>query len=97
VPLVLNTDLPKIKLFKKGKVRDIYDLDDKLLIIATDRISAFDVILNDGIPNKGRVLTELSCFWFDFTADIIKNHLITPDVNKYPAELTEYKNIIMKT
>lgn len=95
MPLVLNTDLPKIKLFKKGKVRDIYDLDDKLLIIATDRISAFDVVLNDGIPNKGRVLTELSCFWFDFTADIIKNHLITPDVNKYPAELTEYKNIIM--
>ncbi len=94
MPIILNTNLPKIKLFKKGKVRDIYDLLDKLLIVATDRISAFDVILNDGIPNKGQVLTGLSCFWFDFTSDIIKNHLITSDVALFPSELIEYRDIL---
>lgn len=64
------------------------------MIVATDRISAFDVVLNDAIPNKGRVLTELSCFWFNFTRDIIKNHLITSDVDQYPKELSEFKEVL---
>ena len=74
--IVLNTDLKSLKLFKRGKVRDIYDLDDKLLIVATDRISAFDVVIPSGIPQKGRILTALSLFWFDFCQDIIANHII---------------------
>jgi len=92
--IILGTDLANIKLFKKGKVRDIYEIGDQLLIVATDRISAFDVILQDGIPDKGRILTELSCFWFNFTADIIKNHLITNDITLYPSELRKYSNIL---
>lgn len=92
--MILNTNLPNIKLYKKGKVRDIYDLDDKLLIVATDRISAFDVVLNEGIPDKGRVLTELSVFWFNYTSDIIKNHLITSDFSCFPQELQNYKEIL---
>ena len=74
--IVLNTDLKSLRLFKRGKVRDIYELGDKLLLVATDRISAFDVVLPSGIPQKGRVLTALSLFWFDFCRDIITNHLI---------------------
>jgi len=74
--IVLDTDLKSLTLFKRGKVRDIYELDDRLLIIATDRISAFDVVLPSGISQKGRVLTALSLFWFDFCQDIIPNHLI---------------------
>ncbi len=92
--MVLKTNFPDVKLYKKGKVRDVYDLDDKLLIIATDRISAFDVVLNDGIPNKGAVLNELSCFWFKFTEDIIKNHLITNNVDLYPNELKKYSDTL---
>lgn len=92
--IVVQSELKKIKLFKKGKVRDIYEIEDKLLIVATDRISAFDVVLNDAIPNKGKVLTGLSCFWFDYTKDIIKNHLITSDVALFPSELIEYKEIL---
>ncbi|MCX7785285.1 MAG: phosphoribosylaminoimidazolesuccinocarboxamide synthase [candidate division WOR-3 bacterium] len=92
--MIINTDFPDLKLYKRGKVRDVYDLDDKLLIIATDRISAFDVVLNDGIPNKGIVLNELSCFWFNFTKDIVKNHLITNEVNVYPLELKKYADIL---
>jgi len=79
---LLQTDLPGIKLLNRGKVRDIYDLGDTLLIVATDRISAFDFILASGIPDKGRVLTRMSKFWFTFTAGITKNHLITTDVQK---------------
>lgn len=74
--VILSTELKNLKLFKRGKVRDIYDLEDRLLIIATDRISAFDVVLPNGIPEKGKVLTALSLFWFDFTQDLIPNHLI---------------------
>jgi phosphoribosylaminoimidazole-succinocarboxamide synthase len=91
---ILNADLPNIKLFKKGKVRDVYNLDDKLLIVVTDRISAFDIVLNAGIPNKGRVLTELSGFWFNFTSDIIKNHMITTDIEEFPKELLIYKETL---
>jgi len=73
---ILGTELKNVKFYKRGKVRDIYELKDRLLIVATDRISAFDVVLPNGIPQKGKVLTVLSRFWFDFTQDIVANHLI---------------------
>ena len=87
---LLQTDLPGVNLLNRGKVRDIYDLGDSLLIVATDRISAFDFILASGIPDKGRVLTQMSKFWFGFTAGITKNHLITTDVQKMGHELEQY-------
>ncbi len=83
---LLQTHLP-LKLFGKGKVRDTYDLGDKLLMIATDRLSAFDVVLPDGIPSKGQVLTRLSIFWFQETAQIIPNHFISANLNDYPPEV----------
>ncbi|MEO0083445.1 MAG: phosphoribosylaminoimidazolesuccinocarboxamide synthase [candidate division WOR-3 bacterium] len=92
--LILTTNFPDLKLFKRGKVRDIYDFGSELLIVATDRISAFDVVLQDGIPNKGIILTKLSCFWFNFTAEIVKNHLITSDVNLFPNETYKYRDIL---
>jgi phosphoribosylaminoimidazole-succinocarboxamide synthase len=73
---LLDTNLKSLNLFKRGKVRDIYDLEDRLLIVATDRISAFDVVLPNGIPQKGKILTALSFFWFDFSGDIIANHVL---------------------
>ena len=88
--VVLNTNFPKLKLFAKGKVRDIYEVGDNLLLVSTDRISAFDVIMNQGIPYKGMVLTKISEFWFNLTKDIIPNHFITADVNNYPDECKEY-------
>jgi len=69
---------------KQGKVRDIFDLGDQLLIVATDRLSAFDVVLPDGIPNKGKVLTQISAFWFDHMADSVRNHVVATDVRKFP-------------
>lgn len=72
---------------RQGKVRDIYEVDDQLVLIATDRISAFDYVLGSGIPDKGKVLTQLSAFWFEQTRDIVPNHLITIDVNEFPAQL----------
>ena len=81
-PALLQSDLPSLKLLSRGKVRDIYDLGSELLIVATDRISAFDSILASGIPDKGRILTALSEFWFRFTAGIARNHLATTDVSK---------------
>ena len=86
--------LKEFNLFKKGKVRDVYDLDDKLLIISTDRISCFDVILPTCIPNKGAILTQLSIFWFEFTKDIIPNHLITTNVDDFPEELRKYEDVL---
>ncbi len=80
--VVLQTDIPELGPVKRGKVRDIYDLGDKLLIVATDRISAFDVVNESGIPGKGKVLTALSLFWFDYLGDITANHLITADVKE---------------
>jgi len=89
--VLLNTDLPGLDLYASGKVRDIYRIDnDHLLFIATDRISAFDYVLATGIPQKGRVLTQLSLFWFDFLKDIVPNHLATADVRQYPHELQKY-------
>lgn len=89
--ILLYTDFKDLKLFKRGKVRDVYDLGDKLLIVSTDRISCFDVVLPNGIPYKGKVLTGLSIFWFGLIQDIIPNHLITSDVGSYPKELQKYK------
>ena len=88
--VILKTNFPKLKFIKSGKVRDIYDLGEYFLIISTDRLSAFDVIMGQGIPFKGKVLTKISEFWFDYTKDIIKNHLVTTDVNKFPIECLEY-------
>jgi phosphoribosylaminoimidazole-succinocarboxamide synthase len=90
--ILLYTDFKDLKLFRRGKVRDVYDLDDKLLIVSTDRISCFDVVLPNGIPGKGKVLTSISCFWFEFIKDIIPHHLITADVEQYPKELQKYKS-----
>jgi len=83
-PIVLETNLAGLAPPKRGKVRDIYDLGDSLLIIATDRISAFDVVLPNAIPEKGRVLTRISEYWFSKTADIVKNHLIATELKDFP-------------
>jgi phosphoribosylaminoimidazole-succinocarboxamide synthase len=92
--ILLQTDFSDIKLLRRGKVRDVYDLGDQLLIVATDRISCFDVVLGCGIPEKGKVLTKISLFWFDYLKDITENHLLTADVSKYPKNLQKYKNIL---
>jgi len=92
-PVLLRTDFPDLALHASGKVRDIYQLDDKhLLFVATDRISAFDYVLATGIPHKGRVLTQLSLFWFDFLRDIVPNHLVTADVERYPGPARKYSD-----
>ena len=89
--VLLQTDFPELKLHASGKVRDVYLLDqDRLLFVATDRISAFDYVLATGIPHKGRVLTQISLFWFEFLRDLVPNHLITADVSQYPAALQKY-------
>ena len=92
--VVLETDLAGLKIFKKGKVRDLYDLEEKLLIVATDRISAFDCVLPDGIPYKGKILSGLSEFWFSLTRDIIPNHLITTKEEDFPPQLREFRDIL---
>ena len=92
--LLLGTDIKEHPLFTKGKVRDVYDLKDKLLIVATDRISAFDFVLPDGIPDKGKILTQMSLFWFDFVKEIIPTHLITARVDDFPKDLKKYKDIL---
>ena len=89
--VLVNTNFPDLKLHASGKVRDVYSVDaDHLLFVATDRISAFDYILATGIPNKGRVLTQISLFWFEFLRDIVPNHVATADVNQYPEVLRKY-------
>lgn len=88
--VLLQTDFPELTLHARGKVRDLYNLDGHLLFVATDRISAFDYVLGTGIPEKGRVLTQISLFWFDFLRDIVNNHLVTARVEEYPALLRRY-------
>ena len=88
------TDFKDLKLLKRGKVRDVYDLEDKLLIVATDRISCFDVVLPTAIPYKGEILTRLSVFWFEFTKDVIPNHLISGDIKDYPSPLKKYEQVL---
>lgn len=91
---VLSTNFPDLKLFRKGKVRDVYEAGENLLVISTDRISAFDVILPNAIPDKGAILNKISVFWFNFTKDIIPNHFITDNVDEYPANLKKYKEVL---
>ncbi len=88
---IIETKISDVKFLKKGKVRELYDLDDKYLMVATDRISCFDVVLPTPIPQKGRVLTQISLFWFDYTKDIIPNHLISSDIKDFPAVLQKHE------
>ena len=90
--IILKTDMPDIKFIRSGKVRDIYDLGDSLLMIASDRISAFDVVLPNGIPGKGKLLTQISIFWFRQMEDIIKNHLLATNVDEYPSQCHKYRD-----
>src|SRR5580704_4219366 len=92
--VLLESNLSPLPLLARGKVRDIYDLGDQLLFLATDRISAFDCILGSGIPSKGRVLTQTSLFWFDFLAPILPNHVITADVDQYPQALRPHRSVL---
>jgi phosphoribosylaminoimidazole-succinocarboxamide synthase len=92
VSVILDTNLPGIELFSRGKVRDVYRIGGELLIIATDRISAFDYILPTGIPDKGKVLTQLSVFWFDFLRGIVPTHFLTAQVDEYPAAARPFRD-----
>lgn len=89
---LLQTYLPSVSLKARGKVRDIYDLGEHLLLVATDRLSAFDVILPQGIPHKGRVLTQISAFWFQQMSDIIPHHVVTTNIDDYPAACRPYRD-----
>jgi len=91
---LIKTEFAGLHLIHRGKVRDLYEVDNKLLMVATDRISAFDVVMDNPVPNKGKVLTRLSLFWFDFLRDILPNHLITADVQKYPAACAPYADVL---
>ena len=92
--VVLTTELGGIPLHSRGKVRDVYAAGDHLVIVATDRLSAFDCILPTGIPDKGRVLTQLSVFWFDFLRDLTATHFVTADVSRFPAEFQPYASLL---
>ncbi len=92
--VVLETNIREFPLHSRGKVRDVYDLGDRLLIVATDRISAFDVVLPNGIPDKGKVLTKMSLFWFNLLKDVVKSHLITAKITEMPKELHKYSDIL---
>ena len=92
--LVLETHLSGLTLQRRGKVRDVYDLGDTLLIVATDRISAFDYVLGSGIPDKGKVLTQLSAFWFAKLADLVPHHLISVNVDDFPAEAQAHRDVL---
>src|SRR4030067_3408542 len=81
---VVETNLPGLTLLGRGKVRDIYEVDGKLLLVASDRLSAFDVVMPDGIPGKGKVLNQISAFWFQLLSDIVPNHMISIDVDTFP-------------
>ncbi len=91
--LLIESHLPGVKLLRRGKVRDVYEITpNQLLMVATDRVSAFDVILGSGIPDKGRVLTQLSLFWFEFLRDVVPNHVISADVNEFPEPLQQFRD-----
>jgi len=93
-PAIYETHLPKLKLKGRGKVRDIYDLGDSLLIVASDRISAFDVVMPNPIPDKGRILTQLSIYWFHQMEDLIENHLLATEVKDFPAPCQDYAEVL---
>jgi phosphoribosylaminoimidazole-succinocarboxamide synthase len=92
LPTLIATEFEDLQLYTRGKVRDLYSVGDLLLLVATDRISAFDYVLPTGIPGKGRVLTQISLFWFDYLSDLVPNHLVTADVEQYPAQLRPYES-----
>jgi len=92
--IVMETNLRDIKLLRRGKVRDVYELDNCLLIVATDRISAFDVVLPNGIPDKGKVLTQISIYWFEQVKDIIAHHVIATEVEDYPESLRKFRDVL---
>jgi phosphoribosylaminoimidazole-succinocarboxamide synthase len=91
---VVKTEFEDMKLIARGKVRDIYDFDDKMLIVTTDRLSAFDVILPNGVPGKGKILTEIALFWFEQTKDIVRNHIITADIDEMPEVCRKYRSLL---
>lgn len=94
---VTTTDFEGLKLVHRGKVRDMYEIpghDDKLLMVASDRISAYDVVMNEAIPGKGDILTQLSLFWFDLLGDVVENHLISADVEEFPAACKPYADVL---
>lgn len=91
---ITTTELPGVPIFRRGKVRDVYDLGENLLLVATDRISAFDVIMPNGIPDKGKILTQMSLFWFDLTRDIVENHLVAHRVEDFPPMLQKYSELL---
>ena len=92
--IVIQTNFEDLKLVRRGKVRDVYEVGDNLLIVTTDRLSAFDVVLPNGIPGKGNVLTRISIFWFNQMKDIIENHIVATDVKDYPAVLQKYSGVL---
>ena len=92
--VVMVTDIREYPLMRRGKVRDIYDLGDSLLFIASDRLSVFDVVMPNGIPGKGRLLTQMSLFWFDFLRNVVDNHLVTAEVDEYPVPLRGYRDML---
>jgi phosphoribosylaminoimidazole-succinocarboxamide synthase len=92
--VILTTNFSSLKLFKRGKVRDVYSIGEYYLIVSTDRLSAFDVIMTQGIPYKGKVLTKISEFWFNCVKHIIPNHLVSTSVDEFPAECGQYKNFL---
>jgi phosphoribosylaminoimidazole-succinocarboxamide synthase len=93
--VVRETHFPNLKLINRGKVRDIYEVGDTLLIVATDRMSAFDVVMDDPIPDKGKILTKISLFWFEKTSSIIDNHLITANPDEYPESCRPYQDYLL--
>ena len=94
MPAVTDTNLPGLKMISRGKVRDIYDLGDRLLLIATDRISAFDVVLPQPVPDKGKVLHQVSLFWFDHFKDVVPNHIAAGRVDDFPPELRAHREVL---
>lgn len=89
--VLLQSDFEDLRLLKRGKVRDVYEVDEKLLIVASDRMSAFDVVMDDPIPDKGKILTSISLFWFEFLGDIVENHIISTDSKEYPEPCLKYQ------
>ena len=92
--VIVETNLPDIKLLRRGKVRDVYEVGEHLLIIATDRISAFDVVLPNGIAGKGKILTRISLYWFGLMRDVIENHIVATEVKDYPGVLQKYREVL---
>ena len=93
---LIRIELPGVSLYRRGKVRDMFDLGESLLMVASDRISAFDHVLGSGIPDKGKILTQLSRFWFEFTRNVTPNHLITTEVEEFPEEVQPYRSLLQK-